>query len=220
MKLSGTGNRLLAGALAISFCAACSKPEPHLGTTATAASVDGASVVVTDSRSILPSGGLAGEESAMYEIEAKVHAVNQAKRSITLALPNGTQRTFTVPAEVRNLAQVKSGDTLRITYHQTVAFEFREPTAAEVELAGKEITAAGRARLGEMPGAAALSSKLAIVTVVSVSTDKQQLAVQASDGRVVTIQAKYPENLALAKKGQKAVVYYGEGVVAEVERLQ
>ena len=220
MDFIKTSNRIITCALFLALPSACSKAQPpRLGTSVEVAATEDASVVQKNTRSILPSGGLAGAESTTVEVKAAVKAVDHSARTVTLKYPDGTLRTSEVPAEVKNFAQVKAGDQLKVFYRRTLAFELREPTEAEVAIAGSEVAAGSRAKLGQLPGAAITSSRLAIVTIDSVSTEKKEVAVKTADGSIVTIQAKYPENLALVKKGQKAVVTYGETVVAGVERL-
>ncbi len=220
MTRSTTLIRSSAAVLALIFAAACAKEEPHLGTSVKAGAKDGTSVVVSDSRSILPSGGLAGEESSLVEVEAKVVSIDVPTRTITLALPNGTPHVFKAPNEIRNFTQIQPGDQVRVAYRQKLSFELREPTEQELAMSGSKVGLAGRSPLGDLPGGAVVTAGLSVVTIESVSKNKEQVAVKTADGRIVTIQAKYPENLALVKKGQKAVVTYGESVVAEVERLQ
>lgn len=202
----------------VSACA--SKEEPHLGESISAAASGDTVVVARDARTILPSGGLAGEEIIAAEIRATVEAIDIPSRMLTLKSTNGETRTFTVPREVRNFAQIKKGDLVKVGYRQELTFELREPTPEEVAASGSELVAAGRARLGEMPAALTSSARLAVVTVDSVSREKEEIGLKTADGRVVKIRAKYPENLSLVKEGQKAVVMYGETILAQVDRVQ
>jgi len=220
MELQRLFRIAFAGALTLASIYACSKTEPRLGSTEVVTSIPDGSIVQKDSRSILPSGGLAGEESATVELKAAVVKVDQATRTITLRNADGTENTIVAPPEARNLAQLKAGDHIKVYYRRAASFEVREPTADEIALSGTQITAASRARLGELPGALANVSGISIVTIDSISKEKQLVNIKTADGRIVPIQAKYPENLSLVKPGQKAIVTWGETVVAGVERVQ
>ena len=205
--------------LALAACAE-TKQEPHLGSTIATANKNGAAVVMADTRTILPSGGLAGEEATIVEIQAKVDAIDLAGRSITLALPDGGARRFAVSKDIRNFSQIKKGDTVKVNYRQTLTFELREPTPEEIALSGTEVKVGSRAKLGELPAGAVTTQRLLIATIDSVSTEAQEVGLKTADGRVVKIKAKYPENLSLVKPGQKAVINYGETVLAAVQRVE
>jgi hypothetical protein len=201
--------------------AACSKSAPHLGETTKTVQAPGVDITQHDSRSILPSGGLAGEETTTVKIEAIVKSIDLSSRQIALQLTGSTKiETYKVSDEVRNLKQVRVGDKVKVSYRQALAFEVREPTAEEIKLSGSAVQGAGRAPLGGMPGAAILNVGLKVVTIESIDKAKQQITVQGMDGKLATIQSKYPENLDHIKKGQKAVISYAESVVAGVERIK
>lgn len=199
---------------------ACSKSEPHIGESVSMVKGDGVSVTQTDSRSLLPSGGLAGEEATVAEFEATVKSVNLQKRTLVLSLPEGTTTTYKVSELVRNLNQVKPGDKIKARYSQTVAFELREPTAEEKKLGSSKVGGIARAPQGGLPAGAALNAGMTIVTIESVNKAKEQLTIKLQDGTLATVQARYPENLALVKKGQTAVITYSESLIAGVERIQ
>lgn len=199
---------------------ACSESKPHLGESVVTAKGNGVSVTQMDSRSLLPSGELAGEEATIAEFEAVVKSVDVAKRSLVLSLPEGKTTTYQVSEAVRNLNQVKPGDRVKARYSQTVAFELREPTAEERKLGSAKLSGLSRAPKGALPAGAALNAGMTIVTIQSVDKAKQQLTVQLQDGSLTTVQARYPENLALVKKGQTAVITYAESLIAGVERIQ
>jgi hypothetical protein len=225
MKITKFTIQVVITGILLNLCCKCAPAsadhkKPKLGTKVTAATVNGANVTVSDTRKILPSGGLAGEETTLYDVQATIETIDKAARTLILKLPDGATRTVVVPEEVKNFAKMNVGDTVKAAYKQKVTFEFREPTADEIAMSGSELTAEGRAPVGGMPGAIAASKKLTIVTVESVSKAKGEIVVKTADNRLVSIHAKYPENLKFAKKGQKAVVTYGEAIAATVESAQ
>src|SRR5512143_313210 len=54
------------------------------------------------------------------KVTATVKAVDHEKRTLTLALPSGELKTFTVPKEAVNFPQVKVGDEVTASYVQSV----------------------------------------------------------------------------------------------------
>ena len=66
-----------------------------------------------------------GAKPAVYladavEVTAKITAINSSKRSVTLALPDGTSQTVKVGKQV-NLANVKTGDDVTVQYAEAMA---------------------------------------------------------------------------------------------------
>ncbi len=197
----------------------CSKPAPHLGETTVVASEPGISIVQQESRSILPSGGLAGSEAIAVRVEARVDAIDRAKRDLTLTDSEGKTETFRVSPEVRNFDQIRTGDYVRIAYKRLVTFEVREPTPEEIKVSGMSVQSTARARAGELPAAQQSKSTVQVVTIESINKAQEQLTVRRSDGITATLQAKYPENLSHVKPGQKAVVTEVESTVASIDRM-
>lgn len=199
---------------------ACAKQKPHLGESSSSMKSDGVSITQHESRSLLPSGGLAGEESTVAEVEAVVKGIDVSKRILKLSVSGGEAQSYKVSEDVRNFEQVKPGDRIKVRYTQTVAFEVREPTAEERKLGSVAIGGLDRSPKGSLPGGSVVNAGITVVTIQSVDKSKQELTVQTEDGRSVTLKARYPENLALAKQGQKVVITYAESLVAGVERIQ
>src|SRR5437879_4433374 len=113
MKLRTIGIVLCAGALA--GCAAkksTPRPEP----------VSPARAAVTPPPAS-PSGHI-GENTVTGT--ATVVRINQKTRHVTLKGADGKTVTIVAGPEVRNLAQVKKGDVLRITYHESMASQVKQ----------------------------------------------------------------------------------------------
>src|SRR5512143_2267981 len=54
---------------------------------------------------------------------ATVKKVDQKSREVTLTLPDGSTKTIHAGPEVRNLAQVKAGDLVTVTYYGSLSFQ-------------------------------------------------------------------------------------------------
>jgi len=81
--------------------------------------------------------------------KATVEAVDYANRSIALQGPNGVTQIFAVSPMVRNLTQVKKGDTVHVDYATRLAASVRkttdQPTTTSVDTVQL-------AELGKKPG--------------------------------------------------------------------
>lgn len=176
----------------------------------------GLNVIQTSSRGTLPNGGLMGEESAIAQLTATVESVDAKKRVATLRTKDGRLVPLKVSPEVKNLNQVKKGDTLELDYVEAIEFEVRKPTPEEIELAGTELDAAALAERGQKPGAAVVSERIDILVVESVNKKKELVTLRGPQGPV-TVKAKYPQNLKVLKSGDTVVVRSSELLAARIK---
>lgn len=85
-------------------------------------------------------------------LEWKVEAIDQATRKVTLKAADGTMSVLTAGPRIKNLAQVKVGDTLKVQYTEALRLHFTTGGALrQKEVVSDSATAAS----GAMPGAAA-----------------------------------------------------------------
>ena len=87
--------------------------------------------------------------SSLVEKTATVEAVDQSTRMVTLKGPEGNSVTFKASAEVRNLAQVKVGDLVKLAYYESLAVRVLKKD--EAFPAAGESAAMARAKPGEKP---------------------------------------------------------------------
>jgi hypothetical protein len=179
---------------------------------------NGLNVIQTSSRSVLPGGGLAGEESELKKMTAQVGDINLPSRTITLKTNDGRLVPLKVGPEVRNLNQVKKGDTVELDYFEAIEFEVRAPTEEERQLAGLGIDVAARAAKGERPAALAAGERVDILVIESIDRKKQLVTLKGPEG-FVTVKAKYPQNLKVVKVGDTVVVRTSELFAARVKPL-
>jgi hypothetical protein len=178
----------------------------------------GLNVIQTSSRSVLPGGGLAGEESELKKMTATVDGVHLPSRTVTLKTNDGRMVPLKVSPEVRNLPQVKKGDTVELDYFEAVEFEVRQPTQEERELAGLGVDLAARAARGEKPAALVAGERVDILTIESIDRRRELITLKGPEG-YVTVKAKYPQNLKVVKVGDTVVVRTSELFAARIQPL-
>jgi hypothetical protein len=123
-----------------------------------------------------------------------------------------------VSPEVRNLPQVKKGDTVELDYFEAVEFEVRQPTQEERELAGLGVDLAARAARGEKPAALVAGERVDILTIESIDRRRELITLKGPEG-YVTVKAKYPQNLKVVKVGDTVVVRTSELFAARIQPL-
>ncbi len=97
-------------------------------------------------------------------VNATVQTVDMDTRQVLLTFDDGAATTVTAGPEVRNLAQLESGDVVSMTYFEAVTLQM-----ADDDDPGGEATEidATRADLGEKPGGAIYAVTDAVVEFVS-----------------------------------------------------
>jgi hypothetical protein len=161
--------------------------------------------------------GIGGSET--LTLHAKVTAIDLATRTVTLVGPQGKSQTLKVGDEVRNLPQVKPGDTVNVVYHASVTYVL---SPRGTKLPDNSVTAAGmRAAPGKMPGGA-LGAKM-VVTWTVVGTDPAGHTLQLiepSGGLVRTENVVTPEgqqSMKMVKVGDTITGVISEALAIAVE---
>jgi hypothetical protein len=149
---------------------------------------------------------------------AVVESVNQSTREVVLRGPEGNRVTVTAGPEVRNLAQVRRGDRVVVTYGAALAVEMAPPGGGgpPAEVA----TGMARAEPGARPAGAVGQRVRARVRIQEVDPVTGRVAFVGPQGvrRVVT-----PQNPAMAdfarrlRPGDEVDMTYAEAVAVRVE---
>jgi len=189
-------------ALALSACASEKNERP----TASAASAAPAAPAA-------PVAGTIAEQA--IEATATVEKVDLPKRTVTLKGPTG--RVFTVKAgpEVKNLAQVKKGDLVNITYYESLAYEVKKPGEAEPGTSVADVSAG--AKPGEKPAGAAVSQVTVTTTIQAIDPSVPSVTLQPPDGDPITVKVRDPSKLARVSVGDLVQITYSEALAVAVE---
>ena len=195
-----TGIALLAGLFVLSIAAVGFTAEPAAKSTAKKAEAP------------------AWKTSSLTEKTATVTAVDQKTRMVTLKGPEGNSVTFKASDEVRNLAQVKVGDTVKFAYYESIAVRVLKkgeafPTAGESAMAA-------RAKQGEKPAGVVGTETSVNVTLMAIDKKAKTVTLKGEDGKSVTVTPLRPEKLDQVKVGDRAVITYTEAVAVKVEKAE
>jgi Cu/Ag efflux protein CusF len=157
--------------------------------------------------------GTIGEQAVT--VTAKVKKVDLKMRRVTLERADGESFTMTAGDAVKNLAQVKAGDSVVATYYESLAYEVKKPGDA---VPGVVVGAGGgSAKPGEKP--AGLGARVTTVTATITGIDKktQMVTLTGPDGDVVSVKARNPANLDKVKIGDLVEITYTEALAISVE---
>jgi hypothetical protein len=176
-----------------------------------------------------PSGVQSGEMSAVSDkgdaatavelssISAKVVAVDQAARTITLVGPEGNTLDVEAGDQVRNLDQIKVGDKVTVDYYEGLLAQVNAPGAPTQDVTMTD--AAIRAAKGARPGGGVASSVTATVTIEFVDNLRHVVQFRGPLGHSTVLQVKRPEfreMLKNLKAGDTVNLTYFEALAVSV----
>jgi hypothetical protein len=146
-------------------------------------------------------------------ITAKIEAIDQANRTITVRGPLGRSVTMPVDQAVKNFPQLKVGDELVFKYAQAMSIALTKggEGRSKVVTTMKPETAPA----GAMPGVAAGRRTTIVANVERVDTAKSMVLLQGPEGRYVELKVKDPQVMKDVKAGDQVQVTYVQAVVLE-----
>lgn len=146
---------------------------------------------------------------------AVVQAVDQKNRLLTLKGEDGKVFTIKVGNEVRNLAQVYAGDTVKATYHQALAVQLDTIQGTGVNQRIVTVSA-GRAPAGQMPAGAVEETVEMLGTILAVDKAKRTVLVQGAVHHV-TLQIPADMDVKDLKAGDQVRAVYTQELAVVVE---
>jgi hypothetical protein len=155
------------------------------------------------------------ERARAVKVTAAVTDIDVAKRLVTLKSSDGSEETVQVGPEVRNLAQVKRGDEVVVTYYESMVFHLLKPGQGKPGGGAAEI--AERAEPGEKPGAAGAQAVTITATVVKVDKNKPSSTLKGADGESVTLPVRDASKLDPVKVGDLLEITYKRALAIAVE---
>jgi len=152
----------------------------------------------------------------MVEVKAKVDAIDQAKRLVTLTNADGDTVTIKAGPAVKNLDQVKAGDEVVIKHYESIALFVRKGSEAP---SMSETSAVAVAAKGQEPGAVAVDTMEYKATVEAVHPALRKLTLKGPDGKKKSFKVHEDyKALSEIKKGDELVVRHTEALAISVEK--
>ncbi len=157
-------------------------------------------------------GGVAGAD--VTTLQAKIEAVDVAKRLVTVKGPMGHVVTLKVGDQVKNLAQVKVGDEIVLKYLEAVSVALT--TGGGARSATTATSAPVTAPAGAKPGMAMARQTKIVAKVDSLDAARQEVLLHGPKGNYVEVKVKNPAVFKSIKVGDNVEVTYTEAVVLDV----
>lgn len=146
---------------------------------------------------------------------ATVTKINQKTREVTIKTDDGKEHSFVAGDHVKNLAQVKKGDIITVTYTEALAYQVRKHGQAS----GAETTTAAAAAVpGSKPAGAIAQQTTVTVTITAIDPTIPTVTFKGPQGNTKTIKVKDPQKLVGVKVGDLVDITYTEALGITVDK--
>jgi hypothetical protein len=156
--------------------------------------------------------GVAGVAQTL-EVAATITAIDAKTRAITLKGPQGNEKTVVAGPEVKNFAQLKVGDQVRVKYVEALVVELKKGSTAAPSITAKG--GAEAAKPGAKPGAVAGRQVTVVGEVLETNASSQTIVVRGPQ-RTVELKVRDPEQFKLIAKGDRIEARYTEAAAVVV----
>jgi hypothetical protein len=148
-------------------------------------------------------------------VTATVQAINQKTRMVTLKGPQGKSTTIHVDDSVQNLAQVKKGDQVVVTYYESLAYDVMRAGDAKrgITVAG----VSGGAQPGALPAGVGARAVTATAKIKAIDKKNQTVTLKGPNGQMKTVKVKDGSKLSQVKVGDLVQVTYTEALAIAVQ---
>ncbi len=163
---------------------------------------------------------LSAERTILVTVTAKVEAIDQTKREVTLKGPLGNVVTFVVDERVKRLNEFKVGDEVTADYYVSLAGELRAPTKEEKKKPLIVVAGAARAPKDASPAGGALRAFKVVATVEGLDLPTRSVTLKGPMGNFVTVRAASVDNLKKLRLGETIVVTYTEALAISLQKTQ
>jgi hypothetical protein len=149
------------------------------------------------------------------DVSARVTAIDNANRKVTLLGPDGEKFTVKVGPEAVNFDQVMVGDVVKATVTEELVVYLKEEGAH----AGDESAAVvALAPKGDKPGGLVAQTTQVTATVVSIDRTNRTATLRFDDGSTETFPVREDLNLSRRKVGERVVFRVTEMIAITVEK--
>jgi hypothetical protein len=155
----------------------------------------------------------------LEQIRANVVEIRKSERLVTLQAPDSsTTVTVEMGPEVRNFDQIQVGDSLVVSYYQSISFTSKDPN--EPVPPGTFIVGSGRAPEGARPGAAGAIVSEVVVTFQTYDDTTRIVTFTDETGRAHAATVKREDGRQFAMKlrrGDRVAITATDAVAVMVE---
>lgn len=159
---------------------------------------------------------VAAAEGVTFTAQAKITALDQKTRSITVQADDGSTWSFKVDKKVQNFDKVKVGDVIVVKGFAAVAVALKGPKSGP---AGAEVDEAFvKSAKGQLPAGAVVEQVTLQGKIKAIDTKAPSVTFEGPGGKVTTVKAKNAKALEGLQAGDDITVTILEGLAIAVEQ--
>jgi len=145
---------------------------------------------------------------------ATVEKIDLEKRKVTLLLDDGKKKTYKVDSRVQNLAQVKVGDHLEMSFTEEIAIVVGKSNETPGAASSEQVSVAPN---GAKPGVVMVETSAMSAQIVAVDAPNHRVTLLDPDGKKKTIKvSKKVTNLDDLKVGETVDMLMTDSTVIEI----
>ena len=152
--------------------------------------------------------------AAGAKVTATVVSVDLTSRLVVLKGAKGNLVEIYADERVKNLPQLKVGDTVTAAYAEAVALEVKLAGSTLAKRSEKEDLQT--AKLGEKPGMISTTTQTVVAEVTRIDKKKQMASLKTPEGKITDVKVKNPDNLKKVKVGDMVEVTYTQALAIAV----
>jgi hypothetical protein len=145
-----------------------------------------------------------------------VESVNMNTREVRLRSENGKTVTVVAGPHVQNLAQVKNGDVLRVTYRESLDYTVNRP-GSDTAGVGRS-TQIRRAPPGDTPAADVTQTVSLRSTIAAIDKANAHVTLRDPEGRLTVVTVRDPGRLDQVQVGDVVDITYREALALAIEK--
>jgi Cu/Ag efflux protein CusF len=150
----------------------------------------------------------------VVKVTATVEKIDLEKRKVTLLLDDGKKKTYKVDSRVQNLAQVKVGDHLAMSFTEEIAIVVGKSNEAPGAASSEQVSVAPQ---GDKPGVVMVETTAVSAQIVAVDAENHRVTLLDPDGKKKTIKvSKKVTNLDDLKVGDTVDMLMTDSTVIEI----
>ena len=153
--------------------------------------------------------------SRVVTATATVTAIDMTTRQVTLRRADGSTFTVFAGEDVRNLPQLRVGDTVTIDFYDTLALELKKGGTG-APASRTDSVSGSRAELGQRPGGITTRETVIVADVIAVNAAGQTISLRGPGGRVVDLPIRDPEQFKRIAVGDQVEATYVEAAALSI----
>ena len=170
---------------------------------------------LAQSQGLSPTGPGTAAAARVTTLTATVTNIDLTTRQVTLRRPDGSTLLVIAGEQVRNLPQLRVGDTVTLEFYDTLALELKKGGTG-VPSSRTDTFSESRAALGQRPGGITTRETVIVADVIATDAATQTISLRGPGGRTVILPLRDPEQFKRIAVGDQVEATYVEAAALSI----